>query len=101
VDLRLRDVWVGALVTAGLFSIGKFVIGLYLGTSGVASSYGAAGSVVVLLIWVYYSSQVVLLGAEFTRAYVERFGGRPPPSELATRDPKPDAVGGKTVNGKK
>ncbi len=101
VDLRLRDVWVGALVTAGLFTIGKFVIGLYLGTSGVASSYGAAGSVVVLLIWVYYSSQVVLLGAEFTRAYVERFGGRPPPSELATRDPKPDAVGGKTVNGKK
>lgn len=101
VDLRLRDVWVGALVTAGLFTIGKFVIGLYLGTSGVASSYGAAGSVVVLLIWVYYSSQVVLLGAEFTRAYVERFGGRPRPSELATSDPKPDAVGGKTVNGTK
>ena len=77
VDLRLRDVWVGALVTAGLFTIGKYLIGLYLGTSGVASAYGAAGSVVVLLIWVYYSAQIVLLGAEFTRAYVERFGARP------------------------
>ena len=95
VDLRLRDVWVGALVTAGLFNIGKFLIGLYLGTSGVATTYGAAGSVVVLLIWVYYSSQIVLLGAEFTRAYVERFGGRPVPSEHATKDPAPEAVGGK------
>jgi membrane protein len=94
-QLRLRDVWVGALVTAGLFSVGKFLIGLYLGTSGVATSYGAAGSVVVLLIWVYYSAQIVLLGAEFTRAYVERFGGRPPPSEHATKDPAPEAVGGK------
>jgi membrane protein len=95
VDLRLRDVWVGALVTAGLFSMGKFLIGLYLGTSGVASTYGAAGSVVVLLIWVYYSSQIVLLGAEFTRAYVERFGARPAPSAHATKDPAPEAVGGK------
>lgn len=95
VELRLRDVWVGALVTAGLFTIGKFLIGLYLGTSGVASTYGAAGSVVVLLIWVYYSAQVVLLGAEFTRAYVERFGGRPPPMEHAKKDPAPEAVGGK------
>jgi membrane protein len=95
VDLRLRDVWVGALVTAGLFSIGTFLIGLYLGTSAVASTYGAAGSVVVLLIWVYYSAQIVLLGAEFTRAYVERFGGRPAPSVHATKDPAPEAVGGK------
>ncbi len=60
-----------------------------------ASTYGAAGSVVVLLIWVYYSSQIVLLGAEFTRAYVERFGARPAPSEHATKDPAPEAVGGK------
>ena len=88
VRLRWRDVWVGALVTAGFFSIGKQLIGLYLGTSSVGSSYGAAGSVVVLLIWVYYSAQVVLLGAEFTRFYVERFGGRPP-APHATKDPSP------------
>ena len=95
VNLRLRDVWVGALVTAGLFSVGKFLIGLYLGTSGVATAYGAAGSVVVLLIWVYYSSQVVLLGAEFTKAYVERLGARPAPSPHAKKDPRPEATGGK------
>jgi membrane protein len=94
VDLRLRHVWVGALVTAGLFNIGKYLIGLYLGTSGVATAYGAAGSVVVLLVWVYYSAQVVLLGAEFTRAYVERFDTRPKPSPHATKDPAPEAVGG-------
>ena len=100
VDLRLRHVWVGALVTAGLFNIGKYLIGLYLGTSGVASAYGAAGSVVVLLVWVYYSAQTVLLGAEFTRAYVERFGGpRPRVAAHATRDPRPEATGGKTSEG--
>lgn len=89
VELAWRDVWVGGLVTAGLFTLGKFLIGLYLGTSGLASSYGAAGSVIVLLLWVYYTSQIVLLGAEFTRAYVERFSRRPPPSEFATKDPAP------------
>jgi len=89
VRLRWRDVWIGALVTAGLFSIGKQLIGLYLGTSSVGSSYGAAGSVVVLLIWVYYSSQVVLLGAEFTRYYVERFRGQPPPVKYAEPEPAP------------
>jgi membrane protein len=88
VELRWRDVWIGGLVTAGLFSIGKLVIGLYLGRSTLASSYGAAGSVIVLLLWVYYSAQIVLLGAEFTRFYVERFGGRPL-SPFATKDPSP------------
>jgi membrane protein len=89
VRLRWRDVWIGALVTAGFFSIGKQLIGLYLGTSTLASSYGAAGSVVVLLVWVYYTSQVVLLGAEFTRYYVERFGGEPPPLKHAVKGPPP------------
>jgi len=89
VRLRWRDVWVGALVTAGFFSIGKQVIGLYLGTSTVASTYGAAASVVVLLIWVYYSAQVVLLGAEFTRFYVEKFRGAPAPMKHAVHDPEP------------
>ena len=77
--------------------MGKSVIGLYLGTSAIASSYGAAGSVVVLLVWVYYSSQVVLLGAEFTKAYVQRFEAkRPPPMDHAKKDPAPEATGGKT-----
>ncbi|HEV2085249.1 MAG TPA: YhjD/YihY/BrkB family envelope integrity protein, partial [Gemmatimonadales bacterium] len=79
-----RDVWVGGLVTAGLFTIGKFLIGLYIGTSALSSTYGAAGSVIVVLVWVYYSSQIILLGAEFTREYVKRFGRKPPPEEFAT-----------------
>lgn len=90
-DVRLawRDVWTGAFATSLLFSIGKFLIGLYLGHSSVASSYGAAGSIVVLLVWVYYSAQIMLLGAEFTRVYAEyrRGGATPPPNNLARRDP--------------
>ena len=61
-----RDTWVGAFVTAALFTLGKFVIGLYLGKSGIASSYGAAASIITILLWVYYSSQILLFGAEFT-----------------------------------
>lgn len=74
VPLSWRDVWTGALFTAGLFSLGKYAIGLYLGNSGVASSFGAAGSVVALLLWIYYSAQIFFLGAEFTRQYTLRFG---------------------------
>jgi membrane protein len=72
-DIRLEwnDVAVGSVVTALLFTIGKHLIGLYLGHSGTASSYGAVGSVVVLLLWVYYSAQILLIGAEFTRLYAE------------------------------
>jgi membrane protein len=94
VQLAWSDVWVGALVTAGMFTLGKTLIGAYLGTSNVASTYGAAGSVVVLLVWVYYSAQILLLGAEFTREYVKQFGRRPPPSEFAKKDPNPLKVGG-------
>ena len=64
----------GAVVTAALFSLGKFAIGLYLGNSAVASGFGAAGSVIALLLWVYYSAQIFFLGAEFTRQYALRFG---------------------------
>ncbi|MFC5605313.1 YihY/virulence factor BrkB family protein [Variovorax soli] len=69
-----RDVWVGAAVTALLFSIGKHLIGLYIGKSSVASGFGAAGSLVVVLVWVYYSAQIFLLGAEFTWVYAHEFG---------------------------
>jgi membrane protein len=67
--LSWRDVWIGAAFTAGLFSLGKYAIGLYLGNSAVASSFGAAGSLVALLLWIYYSAQIFFLGAEFTRQY--------------------------------
>ena len=69
VEIGWRDVWVGALVTAVLFTLGKFLISLYIGRASVASTYGAAGSVMVLLIWVYYSSQIVFFGAELTQVY--------------------------------
>ena len=64
-----RDVWIGAAVTAFLFTFGKLLIGFYLGRSSFSGAYGAAGSLVVLLMWVYYSAQIFLLGAEFTRAF--------------------------------
>lgn len=89
VKLGWRDVWLGGFVTSVFFTIGKFLIGLYLGTSSMASSYGAAGSVVVLLLWVYYSSQIILLGAEFTRAWVEYGGRAPQPEAFATECPDP------------
>jgi membrane protein len=67
--LRWRDVIVGAMLTTLLFTIGKFLIGFYLGSSSMASTYGAAGSLIIVLLWVYYSAQLFLLGAEFTKAY--------------------------------
>ena len=76
VRLAWRDVLAGALITAVLFTAGKFAIGLYLGSSTVASTYGAAGSVIVVLLWVYYSAEVFLFGAELTRGYACRFGSR-------------------------
>jgi membrane protein len=78
-----RDVWIGAFLTALLFTIGKFALGIYLGKSGVASTYGAAGSLIVLLLWVYYSSQILFFGAEFTQVYANRFGSRVAPAENA------------------
>jgi membrane protein len=83
VEIAWRDVWIGAAVTALLFTIGKFLIGLYLGHSAVASSYGAAGALVVILLWVYYSAQILLLGAEFTQVYAKRFGSHIVPDEDA------------------
>jgi membrane protein len=74
VKIAWRDVWVGALVTALLFNVGKLLIGLYIGKSGVTSVFGAAGSLAVLLLWVYYSAQVFLLGAEFSKVFAHTFG---------------------------
>jgi len=82
-----HDVWIGALVTSLLFHLGKFLIGLYLGQASVASAFGAAGSLAVLLVWVYYSAQIVLLGAEFTRSYANRFGSHVVPEEHAVEAP--------------
>ena len=74
VKVQWHDVWLGAAVTALMFTVGKTLIGLYIGKTGVASGFGAAGSVVVVLVWVYYSAQVFLMGAEFTWVYARTFG---------------------------
>jgi membrane protein len=70
------DVWLGAVLTAALFEVGKLLIGLYIGKQGLESTYGAAASIVVVLIWVYYTAQLVLIGAEFTHVYARRYGSR-------------------------
>ena len=76
VRLAWRDVWTGALVTGLSFTLGKFLIGYYVGRSGIASSYGAAASLITILLWIYYSSLILLFGAEFTKAYAETKGSR-------------------------
>jgi membrane protein len=83
VKMAWRDVWLGAILTAALFTIGKLAIGLYLGRSSMASSYGVAGSFVVLLVWVYYSAQILFFGAELTQVYANQFGSRIVPDENA------------------
>jgi membrane protein len=83
VSFRWRHVWVGAAVTAVLIMLGNYLISLYLRTSGVASTYGAAGSLVVILLWVYYSAQVLLFGAEFTEVYAENSGDPIRPADNA------------------
>ncbi|MBU1361235.1 MAG: YihY/virulence factor BrkB family protein [Gammaproteobacteria bacterium] len=97
VRVQWKDVWVGAAVTALLFTIGKYLIGLYIGESSVASGYGAAGSLVVVLVWVYYSAQIFLLGAEFTWVYAHAYGSfkgsaRPGVSGEPVAPEKPETV---------
>ena len=77
-DVAWRDVWLGAIGTAALFEIGKFLIGFYIGKQGLESTYGASASIVVVLIWVYYSAQIVLFGAEFTHVRSLQHGRRSP-----------------------
>ncbi|MDB5820727.1 MAG: ribonuclease [Rhizobacter sp.] len=100
VSIEWADVWVGAAVTSLMFTIGKFVIGLYIGKSSVTSGFGAAGSLVVVLVWVYYSAQIFLMGAEFTWVYAHTFGskqeaehpGAAPSIPTRADDDAPDAV---------
>src|SRR5207247_1210001 len=93
VELSWRDVFVGAAVTAVLFAVGKLVIGLYLGRASVGSYYGAAGSFVVLLVWVYYSALVCFFGAEFTHVYAKHVGPGIRPQEHSVRKgEKPDVL---------
>jgi membrane protein len=100
-----RDVWLGAILTAALFEVGKFLIGLYIGKQGLESTYGAAASIVIVLIWVYYSAQLVLMGAEFTNVYARRYGSQ---RNAASTDRRPNEGkgrmrmqldGGRTANG--
>ena len=74
-DVRIpwRDVWLGAMIAAVLFEAGKFLLGFYYGRSAIASSYGAAGSLIIILVWVFYSAQILFFGAAFTRVYALRF----------------------------
>lgn len=84
VKIAWRDVWIGAVITALLFNLGKLLIGLYLGRSGITSAYGAAGSLVVILMWVYYSSQILFFGAKFTQVYANEYGARLEPTSGAS-----------------
>jgi membrane protein len=83
IEIQWRDVWVGAALTSILFTVGKYLIGLYIGTSGVSSTFGAAGSLITILVWVYYSSLIFFLGAEFTRVYATQYGSGVVPAENA------------------
>src|SRR4030095_16319457 len=80
VEIAWQDVWVGAAVTALLFVVGKLCIGLYLGRSSIGSAYGAAGTLLVLLVWIYYSTQILFCGPEFTQVSATRHGSRIRPS---------------------
>jgi len=83
VKVAWRDVWLGGIITALLFTVGKYALGMYLGRSGVSSAYGAAGSLVILLLWVYYSAQILFFGAEFTRVYASHYGKKLEPDDNA------------------
>ena len=83
VKLRWSNVWVGSVLTAILFAIGKWALGLYLGSGAAGSAYGAASSLITLLLWIYYSSQILLFGAEFTQVYTRKFGGPVEPDDYA------------------
>ena len=76
IDIDWHDVWLGAILTAALFELGKLGIAFYIGKQGLESTYGAAASIIVVLVWVYYSSQIILIGAEITHAYAITHGSK-------------------------
>ncbi len=83
VEIHWRDVWIGAVFTALMFSLGRLALGLYLGQGSFGSSYGAAGSLVIIMLWIYYSAQILFFGAEFTQVYATRYGSHIEPSPNA------------------
>lgn len=85
VKISWGDVWIGSIITAVLFTIGKSLLGMYLGRGSFASTYGAAGSLVIILAWVYYSAQIIFLGAEFTQVYARKFGSNIVPDKHAVQ----------------
>jgi membrane protein len=84
-EIQWRDVWIGGALTALFFLIGKWALGLYLGSGAAASAYGAASSLITLLLWIYYSAQILLFGAEFTQVYADQYGSRVEPAKYAVR----------------
>ncbi len=94
VEIQWRDVWIGAAITAVFFGIGKWALGLYLGSGAAGSAYGAASSLITLLLWVYYSSQILLFGAEFTQVYANRAGRALKPAKYAVRIETKEIEGG-------
>ena len=86
VKIAWKDVFVGSVITAVLFLFGKFLLGVYLSTGSLGSAYGAAGSLIVLLAWIYYSAQIILLGAEFTQVYARMYGSQIRPSKHSQID---------------
>jgi membrane protein len=97
-DIRIKwkDIWPGAIATALLFMIGKFLISVYIAKSNIGSTYGTAGSLVILIVWIYYSSIILYFGAEFTKAYAIQKGVHIVPSEYAVWDEKPAIAGAKS-----
>ena len=103
VRIKWRDVWLGAFITAGLFIIGKFAIGFYLGTSDVGSAYGVAGSLIIIMVWIYYSALIVFFGAELTQVWTKRHEAAVPPvvgaEPVASRDTSPHEPRGEPARG--
>jgi membrane protein len=100
-DARIKwsDVWGGAVLTALLFSLGKYLIGLYIGITGVGDTYGAAGAVVIILVWVYYSAVILIYGAHFTHVHTREYGSGVRPSAHATTVDVAATAGSATVPG--